>query len=632
MGNRRTSFARRLSRRIVAGIAVLVVLLALVMGLLSRIMIANESERSVANMLQATIREVENKMQAAEVTAHNIAWVAQQSLRNPEHLYYITQQAVRNNPSIMGSAIALKPNFYEGQYYFSPYSYRDSDTGDVVSIQLGNSEYDYFYLDWYQIPSLLKRPVWSEPYFDEGGGNQLMSTYSTPLLDESGEVLGMVTTDVSLEWLSDMISTIKPYNNSHIVLISRNGSFVATDRDDISAGETLISWAIESGSDEIMDFVMKMVRGEKGMQRFRIDNDVSFAVFDVLSNGWMACITCHYSDVLKKSTQMLIGIAIICLLAFALLFFYSKRIIGKTAQPILKFSEVAQKVAAGDFDASLPVIKTNDEIGLLRDSFDEMRQSLKNYISDLQTTTASKERMESELRIGCLIQQAMSPVRFPKNDAVDLYARIIPAREVGGDLYDFSESDDKLFFVIGDVSGKGVPAAMFMALTCSSIRITSSLGLSLSEQMCRMNDTISRDNTTGMFVTLFVAKLDLVTGELVYCNCGHNPLVVVEPGKKPYFLQQKPNLTIGIMEDFKYQEQRTTLPKGTLLILYTDGVTEAETADKSQFGEERLLEWAAQLSYDSDSKAINDSLLDAVHKFTDGNEQNDDITIMTIKF
>lgn len=625
------SLARRLSRGIVANVTILLVIAFFVIGAFSYHIIADTSERLVTNMLEASARKIELNLRPAEVAAQNVAWVAGKSLDHKDHLYYITRSTIQNNPSVVGCAIALRSGYYEGEHFFSPYSYLNSATDSIISIQLGNENYDYFNLDWYHIPATLRQPVWSDPYFDDGGINELISTYSYPMIDENNEFQGIVTADISLEWLTDMISSVKPYKSSEIMLISKNGTFIATDIKDISQGETLTSFASQPGCEDIVGIVEKMLAGEKGMERYNLGNGKRFAIFTPISTGWSVCITCSYNDVLKRSTQMLMFIAIFGIIAMTVLFLFCQKAIKKLTKPVMEFSDAAGKVAAGDFDVALPEIRTNDEIGQLRESFAEMQSSLKTYMSELQQTAAKKERIENELHIAHEIQRVMSPQNFPKNDKVNLYATIIPAREVGGDLYDFSMTDDSLFISVGDVSGKGIPAAMFMALTCSSLRITSSLGVSIKQTISKINDTVSKDNETGMFVTLFAGRIDLNTGKMTYCNGGHNPMVVVEPGNAPYFLEQKANLTIGVMENFDYQEQAVTFPKGTILILYTDGVTEAEAADKSQYGEQRLLKWASEIPIDSDAANISESLLKSVRNFTGDNEQNDDITIMAIR-
>ena len=207
-----------------------------------------------------------------------------------------------------------------------------------------------------------------------------------------------------------------------------------------------------------------------------------------------------------------------------------------------------------------------------------------------------------------------------------------PAKEVGGDLYDFFLDNDKiLYFAVGDVSGKGVPASLLMAITRASFRFIAKMGLPMNEVVSKMNNALAESNANGMFVTLFVGKINLETGEFDYCNAGHNPIVIISPDGKAGFMKVKPNLAAGLFPNFPYEEESCTLEHGSRLVIYTDGVTEAERADSSQFGDARLIEWSEKrYTLFSDSGEACEDLYSTVKQFTDGNEQNDDITIMTI--
>lgn len=222
-------------------------------------------------------------------------------------------------------------------------------------------------------------------------------------------------------------------------------------------------------------------------------------------------------------------------------------------------------------------------------------------------------------------------MEFPKRDDFDIYAALFPAKEVGGDLYDFYVKGDHLYFAIGDVSGKGVPAALFMAITRSAYRFISGMGMNMEQVERNINNAFTEGNESGMFVTMFIGCLDLKTLELEYCNAGHNPIVVVSPSGKADFLHAKANLAAGLIGGFQYQGETLQLEKGSRLILYTDGISEAENRQKELFGEDRLLEYSASVPVTTSAKDFTDGLLDAVRGFTDGNEQNDDITVLTIR-
>ena len=260
-----------------------------------------------------------------------------------------------------------------------------------------------------------------------------------------------------------------------------------------------------------------------------------------------------------------------------------------------------------------------------------IRTKTRPVTDELETTSMANERMESELNVARKIQMGILNTQFPDQ----LYAMLCPAKEVGGDFYDFSLKDGKLYFAIGDVSGKGVPAALMMALTSVIMRFVASLGLPINTMLERINNSVCEANSSGMFVTLFVARLDLSSGHLEYCNAGHNPLVVIPPDGQPYFLKAKPNLAIGLLGDFHYEGESLELKPGTRLIAYTDGVTEAEQSNLSQYGDERLMTWAQEIARKDASikdKEVVESLYQTVKGFSGDNPQNDDIAIMSLKY
>lgn len=263
-----------------------------------------------------------------------------------------------------------------------------------------------------------------------------------------------------------------------------------------------------------------------------------------------------------------------------------------------------------------------------------IRTKTRPVTDELQSTTIANERMESELNIARKIQMGMLNTKFPSQ----LYAMLCPAKEVGGDFYDFSLKDGSLYFAIGDVSGKGVPASLMMALTSVIMRFVAGLGLPINTMLERINNSVSEANSHGLFVTLFVARIDMKTGHMEYCNAGHNPLVVIPPDGSPYFLKAKPNIAIGLLGDFHYEGERLELKPGTRLVAYTDGVTEAETRQGQsiqQFGNGRLLAWAKEIAQKDPSfqeKDVVESLNQSVRDFAGDTPQNDDIAIMSLTY
>ncbi len=329
------------------------------------------------------------------------------------------------------------------------------------------------------------------------------------------------------------------------------------------------------------------------------------------------------------------GIAIMfILLGLLVVYFFGRRSIKKAVNPLQQLSETADEVAKGNFKTVLPELKSRDEIHHLRDSFAQMQQSLTSYIEDLRNATAQKAAIENELKIAHDIQMSMLPKTFPpypERDDIDIFGSLTPAKGVGGDLFDFYIRDEKLFFCIGDVSGKGVPASLFMAVTRSLFRNISQHVSEPSHIVNALNQAQSEGNDTNMFVTLFVGVLDLKTGSLRYCNAGHDaPLLM---GHDVCLLPCDCNLPIGVMGDFTFEQQEITFERPTTIFLFTDGLNEAENINHAQFGDERIMKMAESLVADGqlEPTQVIRHMTDAVHTFVGIAEQSDDLTMLAIE-
>ena len=272
------------------------------------------------------------------------------------------------------------------------------------------------------------------------------------------------------------------------------------------------------------------------------------------------------------------------------------------------------------------------------DQLQATHEELLTAYDQLEETTAAKERIESDLRIARNIQMGMVPRSFPSRPDLDLYASMTPAKEVGGDLYGYylAESSeegksDKLYFCLGDVSGKGVPASLFMAQATRLFCTLAAQEMMPAEIATRINNALSgEDNETGMFVTMFLGLLDLQTGHLDFCNAGHNPPVLLRDGK-PEFIEMIPNAPVGIIPELDYEGEEIADITNCPLFVYTDGLNEAENRQQEQFSDERLLELMEQVPFESCQQTI-EMLREEVEKHRDGAEPNDDLTMICVKF
>ena len=258
-------------------------------------------------------------------------------------------------------------------------------------------------------------------------------------------------------------------------------------------------------------------------------------------------------------------------------------------------------------------------------------EKLQHAYDQLEETTAAKERIESELRIARDIQSSMVPNIFPDREGLDMYASMTPAKEVGGDLYGYLLMDDKLYFALGDVSGKGVPASLFMAQATRLFLTLAKQGMMPAEICTRMNDALSgEDNESGMFVTFFLGLVDLTTGHLDYCNAGHNPPVIGGNELHGEFLDVLPNAPIGLWPGLEYEGEKLDNIKGCPLFLYTDGLNEAEDTEQNQFGDDHLLDILRHTQFDS-ARHVIEHLGEAVEQHRNGAEPNDDLTMLCLR-
>jgi sigma-B regulation protein RsbU (phosphoserine phosphatase) len=303
----------------------------------------------------------------------------------------------------------------------------------------------------------------------------------------------------------------------------------------------------------------------------------------------------------------------------------------------------AQQLSTKDFlplhetGSAIGVIaaKSQDEIGSLAKAFASMIQSLINHIERLKATTAAKEKMESELRIAHDIQMNILPKifpPFPDRKDFDIFAFIKPAKEVGGDFYDFFVIDDEhILFVIADVSGKGIAAALFMAVTKTLIKSKALPGITPDRIMTQVNQELYQGNDANMFVTVFCGILNTATGEISYTNGGHNLPLVIKSNGGATFLEGKGELLVGILPDIRYSMETLTLERGDSLFLYTDGVTEAMSETGELFSDMRLRE-EIEKEFRSPIQALVMHIDEQVQRFAHGAPQSDDITMLIIQY
>lgn len=631
----RRSFPARLSLWMVLFSALIFLLSLGYVGRESRRVVRREAAKGATQVLENTVLRLNNIMEDVEQEANDLEWLVYRHLDSRDTLMEYTRSVVQGNYFLTGCAISFEPYHFKDSLYFSAYSCENG--GVVKTVQEGDDDYQYFYLEWYMLPKLLRQPVWTEPYSDWDPDDspemqtQKMVSYCKPLTDADGNFLGTISLDLSLEWLSETISDVKPYPHAYSVLISRGGTFLVHPDPEKLFYQTIFTQGL-ANSDPAMDALGHAMTGmEEGMRVLEMDGKRCSVFYRPLrATGWSMAIVCPESEIFGAYNYLKNITLALVVLGFILLFYTSFRVIGRTMKPLTSLADQAGRIAAGHFEDALPEVDRADEIGALSRSFGDMQTSLVSYIDELTKTTAKKERIEGELQIARDIQMGMVPREFPAfpdRPDIDLYASIRPAKEVGGDLYDYFIQNGKLYFCIGDVSGKGVPSSLIMAVAKNLFRVGARQALPVSRIARLLNDSLSENNEQMMFITMFIGAMDLGTGTLTFCNCGHNPPVILSHGAR--FLEGKINVPFGINPGNEYEEDEIPDFRNVPLFLYTDGLNEAENADHELFGNDRMMQLLGSEPFAS-AQATIERVGDAVAAHIGDVEPSDDLTMLCL--
>lgn len=636
------SLGAKMTLFVVVGTGLVLALVILLNYMVSRQIVRNNAERAAQDRAKTVARELELELRAvAEITETQALFLTNAHFEE-QTLLALLRGVVENQEEIYGSAVAFEPHAFRPDLKaFAPYYHKSPD--GVRFVQLGTESYDYFHKGWYEEPEKLKRPVWSRPYFDEGGGDVIMTTYSHPFFavkpnGSQGVFRGVVTADVSVSWLTKRISSARVGTSGYCFLISREGTFLASPDPKLVLRQTIFSVARTLEQPQLEKIGKRMLREPSGFVHVgtALKGQDSYLAFVLLpSTGWSLGMVIPTSELFAEVTRLHTLSAILAGAGVCLLLLASLAVTRTVTKPLKQMASATARVAHGDLDIDLSGVTSRDEVGVLATAFTQMTVDLKKHIRELRTTTAAKERMEGELSAAAGIQRSMLPSKFPPfpdRRELDVAAVMEPAKQVGGDFYDFFFTDPHhLCFTVGDVSGKGVPASLFMAVTRFLIRSLAREGLPPGKLLTRLNRELAQDNDSCMFVTVFCGLLDVTTGELRYSNGGHDPGLVLGTTGKVMELRRPDGPALGLVDDATYVMNEKVIQKGETVFLFTDGVTEAQNTREEQFSGARLLRTCSGFQGTS-VREIIDCVLGAVKSFSDGAPQADDITMIAVKF
>ena len=588
-------------------------------------------------------------MNKVEVSSDNIVDELTWHLSTPEQVFSTIEYELNTNQHLYGAGVSFIPNYYPQEgLLFEPYALRSKN--GITLRDISSDTHDYTKAEWYLQGIESSKGVWSNPYFDPDGGGDILCTFSRQLLTPEGKVVGVFGIDMTLEELyTIVVDNFKKENEKSPIhsfipkdskyqiysfIIAPDGTYIVHPDMNRTLITNFDNFATGKDSVQYRRLGAAMKAGKTGDMNVTVDGIHSVVYYaPLLNSGWSMGVVVPRNSMLIPGYIISSIIIILILLGLFIIFLICHTTIQRTTKPLIQLTKSTEEVARGEFNAILPEIKTNDEIRHLRDSFDNMQKSLSLYVKELTETTAQKASMENELDVARKIQMAMLPMKwpaFPERNDIDIYGSVTPAKAVGGDLYDIHIQNGKLYFCIGDVAGKGVPASLVMSTVISTFHTLSAFEDNPARIISSMSSSLAERNGNMIFVTFFAGVLDLSTGELLFSNAGHNAPMIISDGKAE-MLKIDPNVPMGIEPDWKYSMQKMTLSPDMMLFLYTDGLTEATRNDGKMFEEERVLKHLSGVDDGISAQNIITHMLKAVNKFVGNAEQSDDLTMLALR-
>jgi sigma-B regulation protein RsbU (phosphoserine phosphatase) len=592
-----------------------------------------ESAETVNNV----VSELEQWLHGVEGDTLFLARVLEQREYSREGLNQLLRDIVTHNEEIFGAAIALNPELTDKPQGFAPYFYHRK--GAINFTDFADKNQKYWEHAWYSDAAISGKPIWVEPYFDEDGGEVLMTTFSVPVYHfgpgGNRSLYAVVTADVALTELHRYLQQLHLGENGYGVLISKAGIVLSTARPDSIMHHYLDVMSTPTDSDTWKRSFNAALAGETLV--FPIECPARFGkcnarLSTLKATGWPVGFIYSQDEVLAplreyETKTAIVGLGTLLLMALTV-GIVSRRLTG----PLVALARASDTIATGDLNAPLPRVNGKDEVARLVQSFGAMKRDLKSYISDLEIATAGKARLEGELAAATQIQMSMLPQggeALEESDSYSLWAKVRPAKSVGGDLYTFYQCDENnLYLAVGDVSDKGVPAALFMAKAISHIKQYEEAFGSPPEGMALLNNALEEGNDNCMFVTLFFGVLDLQTLELRFSSAGHTAPSLLRDGVTTV-VSQDTGPALGLIADMSYPENTLSLAPGDRLAIYTDGIDEAFNGRAEMFGFERM---NTQLQASSKEKitAAGTGIFRCVDDFAGDTPQSDDITLMLL--
>ena len=613
----------------------LLLLTALAFHFGARLLIVQNARVEADNLARQTVRSLEAALGSVEVSGRTLAAGATGVGAQPANLRSLLVASLAGDPDIAGAMVIVEPGLLPGDADgFTWYIRRDGER--LVEQSVAELGYDYRTMPWYTRTVASPAPWWSEPYANEATAGRFFATFNLPLRrpgdPADAAAVGMVSLDIPVARLAALVEGTGHDAGQVPMLFSPEGLAVVhpdsqvrmrSNADDL-AGSGDGSWQpLAQAIDRHAEARFEHADGDGGI--------MGTVVLPVGRSGWSFALTTSDAAFLERLNRLALWVALAGLLALLAALWLARRYSRAIAGPIERLTDSARHFSQGDFDYPLPYVQRSDEVGVMARAFDSARGSIKQQLQEIGQMASARQKLESELSIAREIQQSMLPAGRAFDTAhmhVEAHALLEPATAVGGDFYLFSELEPGvLWFAIGDVSDKGVPAALFMARTVTVLEQMARRHGSPGEILAAASARLAEGNDTCMFATVLCGRLDVASGRFQLASAGHEPPLLLRSDGEASLLALEGGPSLGFEASDAYRAHEGVLAAGATLVGYTDGVTEAFDAGNQAYGDQRLLR--ALRAGDSAAEACH-RLLEDVRRFAGEAPQSDDITILAI--
>lgn len=568
------------------------------------------------------------------------------------NLYHIVAPLCEENDTVSSIYFSSRHGFMISYDKNSDNMFEGKEGGEPAELFIDH--YDPRDRDWYREAVETGEPVFTETYLDTFG--RLLISCAAPVCDGEGKAAGVLAMDILIEDINQSVVSAQVGENGYVFLMNHDGAIVSAPNLEVEDGiyESVNLMEVE----EMRDLARRMSAGQSGLISLTVNGGDIFAAYEPIApTGWsmamvlpreevIAPAVVSYENILgitgQANAQMediahsaMLGVLFLSAVILSGVLFFTELRSRKITEPITRLTKEVGIIGQGNLNHMVEM-NTGDELETLGNAFNQMTRSLSEYMENLADVTADRERIATELNVASTIQSSMLPCifpAFPDQKDFDIYADMKPAKAVGGDFYDFFKTDENhLWVVMADVSGKGVPAALFMVIAKTMLKNYAGFGASPAEVLAIVNDRLCENNEADMFVTVFMGVFEISGGIFTFSNAGHNYPLLYRKDRGFDWLKTSPDFVIAGMEGIRFKDHTVEMKPGDRLFLYTDGVTEALNKKEELYGDDRLIE---MLNRPESMTMPLDELVAYmkadIASFADGAEQADDITMLVME-